>query len=71
MSYANVLFCKIGVGGEMGWGVIGETLSTKIDLLVQTMHFVLAKVVAAKVKSGKVNNSRILSFSCIYYIMGV
>ena len=43
-----------GVGGEMGWGVIGDTLSTQIDTLVQTMHFVLAKVVAAKIKVGKV-----------------
>jgi hypothetical protein len=38
----------------MGWGVIGEALSNDVDTMVQTMTTVLAKIVAARTKAGKV-----------------
>ena len=38
----------------MGWGVIGEAISSDVDLMVQTMQTVLARVVTARTKAGKV-----------------
>lgn len=44
----------IGLGGELGWGTIGEEISSQVDLMVQTLDAVLGKILTAKNKA-KVN----------------
>ena len=36
------------MGGELGWGTIGEEISSQVDAMVQTLDGVLAKILVAK-----------------------